>query len=219
MSLQTDFPEEALEEDYETQKSRRNLDSRKASRAEAEAPVYSLRHRIHMILEAGRGSGTLGLAFEVFLITLIVSNAVVVSLDSVQTLAAAYGQHFMVFEYVSVGIFTIEYALRLWSAPEDPRYCDRPFFDRLRYMLQPYMVIDLVAIAPAYIALFVPVVDLRILRLFRLFRLLKIARYSPAVTTLIHVLSLERRALFGTLLLLLCIMCLSAEGMYIIEGT
>jgi voltage-gated potassium channel len=85
-------------------------------------------------------------------------------------------------------------------------------------MVQPYMVIDLVAIAPAYIALFVPFADLRILRLFRLFRLLKIARYSPAVSTLIHVLSLERRALFGTLLLLLCITCLSAETMYIIEG-
>jgi voltage-gated potassium channel len=81
------------------------------------------------------------------------------------------------------------------------------------------MLIDFLAVAPAYIALFVPFVDLRILRLFRLFRLLKIARYSPAVATLIHVLSLERRALFGTLLLLLCIMSLCAEAMYIIEGS
>jgi voltage-gated potassium channel len=32
------------------------------------------------------------------------------------------------------------------------------------------------------------------------------------------VLSIERRALFGTLLLLLCITCLCAEGMYVIEG-
>jgi voltage-gated potassium channel len=172
-----------------------------------------------MILEGGRSSGRIGLAFEIFLIALIVSNAVVVSLDSVATLASVYGRYFLAFEYVSVAVFTVEYALRLWSAPEDPRFSDRPFMDRLRYMLQPYILIDLIAIVPAYIALFFPIADLRILRLFRLFRLLKIARYSPAVTTLIHVLSLERRALFGTLLLLLCIMCLSAEGMYIIEGT
>jgi voltage-gated potassium channel len=219
LSSQTDFPEEALEDEYETPKSRRQIESRRASRAEAQAAAHSLRHRVHMVLEAGRSSGSLGLAFEIFLIALIVSNAVVVSLDSVQTLAAAYGRYFLIFEYVSVAVFTVEYGLRLWSAPEDPRYADRPVVDRLRYMLQPYMVIDLVAVAPAYIALFMPVADLRILRLFRLFRLLKIARYSPAVTTLIHVLSHERRALFGTLLLLLCIMCLSAEGMYIIEGT
>ena len=178
----------------------------------------SLRHKVHLVLEAGRSSGRLGLLFEIFLIVLIIANAVAVSLDSIPQYAAAYGRWFQWFEFTSVGIFTVEYALRVWTAPEDPRYAQRPFADRLRYIVQPYMVIDLVAIAPAYIALFMPFADLRILRLFRLFRLLKIARYSPAVSTLIHVLSLERRALFGTLLLLLCITCLCAEAMYIIEG-
>ena len=177
-----------------------------------------LRHRVHLVLEAGRSSGRLGLLFEICLIILIVANAVAVSLDSIPRFAAAYGRWFQAFELVSVAIFTVEYALRVWTAPEDPRYAERPFADRLRYIVQPYMIIDLVAIAPAYIALFVPFADLRILRLFRLFRLLKIARYSPAVSTLIHVLSLERRALFGTLLLLLCITCLCAEAMYVIEG-
>jgi voltage-gated potassium channel len=178
----------------------------------------NLRHKVHLVLEAGRSSGRLGLLFEIFLIVLIVTNAVAVSLDSVPSIAAVYGRWFQYFEFLSVAIFTVEYALRLWTAPEDPRFAERPLADRLRYVLQPYMLIDLVAIAPAYVALFMPFADLRILRLFRLFRLLKIARYSPAVSTLIHVLSIERRALFGTLLLLLCIMCLCAEGMYVIEG-
>ncbi len=170
-------------------------------------------------MEAGRSSGRLGLAFEIFLIVLIVGNAVAVSLDSVSQLAAAYGRYFLGFEYASVAIFTVEYLLRVWTVPEDPRYSARPVIDRLRYLAQPYMLIDFLAVAPAYIALFMPFVDLRILRLFRLFRLLKIARYSPAVATLSHVLSLERRALFGTLLLLLCMMSICAEGMYVIEGT
>jgi voltage-gated potassium channel len=189
------------------------------ARGPASNKQRALRHKVHVILEAGRSSGRLGLVFEIFLIVLIVANALAVSLDSVTELGAAYAPIFQIFEYVSVGIFTVEYALRVWTAPEDPRYAEQPVIDRLRYVLQPYMIIDLVAIAPAYIAIFVPFADLRILRVFRLFRLLKIARYSPAVTTLVHVLSLERRALFGTLLLLLCIMCFSAEGMYIIEGS
>jgi voltage-gated potassium channel len=171
-----------------------------------------------MVLESGRGAGSLGLAFEIFLIFLIVTNAVVVCLDSVQRISASYSEFFQYFEIGSVLIFTLEYAARVWTAPEDPRYSARPVRDRLLYILQPYMLIDLIAVAPALVALFVPFADLRILRLFRLLRLLKIARYSPAVTTLIHVLSLERRALFGTLILLLCIMCLCGEGMYIIEG-
>ncbi|HEX3663870.1 MAG TPA: cyclic nucleotide-gated ion channel [Rhizomicrobium sp.] len=174
---------------------------------------------MHLVMETGRSSGRLGLAFEIFLIVLIVGNAIAVSLDSVPKYAAVYGSYFRAFEYGSVAIFTVEYLLRVWTVPEDPRFASRPVIDRVRYLIQPYMLIDFLAVAPAYVALFMPFVDLRILRLFRLFRLLKIARYSPAVATLIHVLSLERRALFGTLLLLLCIMSLCAEGMYIIEGS
>lgn len=197
---------------------RKRLDLRSGAGGQGGRPRRPLRHRVHLILEAGRSSGRLGLAFEIFLIVLIVANALAVCLDSVPELGAAYGQYFQVFEYVSVAAFSVEYLLRVWSAPEDPRYAERPLVDRLRYVVQPYMLIDLIAIAPAYVALFVPFADLRILRLFRLFRLLKIARYSPAVSTLIHVLSLERRALFGTLLLLLCMTSLCAEAMYIAEG-
>jgi voltage-gated potassium channel len=178
-----------------------------------------VRHRVHLVLEAGRGSGPLGVAFEVFLIVLIVANAAAVTVESIAKYGIPYKVYFDTFEWFSVGIFTIEYALRLWSAPEDPRLAAMgPVQSRLRAMLQPYLLIDFIAIAPAYIALFMPVADLRILRLFRLLRLLKIARYSPAVTTLMHVLTAERRALFGTLLLALCVMSLSGECMYIIEG-
>lgn len=176
------------------------------------------RRRVHQILEAGRSAGKLGLIFEVLLIALITANVIAVTVESVPAIGSKYSTFFIDFEIVSMAIFTVEYFLRIWTAPEDPRFADKPFAGRLRFGLQPFMVIDLLAIAPTYLAIFVPMVDLRILRMFRLMRLLKMARYSPAVATLVHVLSLERRALFGTLLLLLCVMCMSAEAMYIIEG-
>ncbi|HEY5239709.1 MAG TPA: cyclic nucleotide-gated ion channel [Rhizomicrobium sp.] len=176
------------------------------------------RYRVHEIMESGRSSGPLGIAFEAFLILLIVANVAAVTVETVPPIGATYHKWFGYFEIFSVVIFTIEYALRLWTAPEDPRFADNPVRGRLRFALQPYMMIDLLAFAPAYIALFMPVADFRILRMFRLLRLLKMARYSPAVSTLVHVLSQERRALFGTLLLLLCVMCMSAEFMYVVEG-
>jgi voltage-gated potassium channel len=178
-----------------------------------------VRFRAHQVLEAGRGSGVVGIVFETFLIVLIVANAVAVTVESLPKYGIPYRVYFDYFEWFSVAVFTVEYALRLWTAPDDPRFAaSGPIKSRLRSMIQPFMVIDIVAIAPAYLALFFPVADLRILRLFRLLRLLKIARYSPAVSTLMHVLSVERRALFGTLLLTLCVMALSGECMYIIEG-
>jgi voltage-gated potassium channel len=181
-------------------------------------PRRRLRRRVHAVMEAGRGSGPVGLAFEIFLIVLITCNALAVTFESIPEIGTTYRDLFNAFEIVSVVIFTIEYVLRIWTAPEDPRYSGSAVTGRLRMMLHPYMLIDLISIVPAYAAIFVPTVDLRILRLFRLFRLLKIARYSPAVSTLIHVLSSERRALFGTLLLTLCVMSIMAEFMYIVEG-
>ena len=80
------------------------------------------------------------------------------------------------------------------------------------------MVIDFLSIAPAYVALFIPFIDLRFLRLIRLLRLLKIARYSPALSTLAQVLAEERRALYGTVLLLLCAMVFAAAAMHVVEG-
>ena len=177
-----------------------------------------LRRRVYFILDAAHAAGPLGLAYEAALIALIIANVFAVVLESVPSIRSQWQGAFDGFEAVSVVLFSLEYLARLWSAPEDPRFAGSTVLGRLRYALQPLMLVDFLAIAPSYIAFFVPFVDLRMLRLFRLLRLLKIARYSPALATFAHVIVSERRALIGTLLLLLCVMCFSAEAMYLAEG-
>src|SRR5580704_6897506 len=81
-----------------------------------------VRHRVHLILEAGRGSGVIGIAFETFLIILITANAVAVTLESVPKYGIPYRTYFDYFEWFSVAVFTVEYGLRLWTAPDDPRF-------------------------------------------------------------------------------------------------
>ena len=189
------------------------------TRTLAEAPRHGLRRRVQFILDSGHAAGMLGAIYEIALIALIVANVFAVVLETVPSIRQAGGIFFNMFEAVSVAIFTVEYGLRLWSAAEDPRFIAYgPWRGRLRCALQPLMIIDFLAFAPSYLALVFPFVDLRMLRLFRLLRILKIARYSPALTTFAHVIVSERRALLGTLLLLLCVMCFSAEAMYLIEG-
>ena len=179
----------------------------------------SLRARLHHVLEGGHMAGTPGAVLELFLITLIVSNVAAAALETVPSVFARYGGALRAFEYFSVAVFTIEYALRLWTAPEDPRFRKtRLLKARLRYALQPLMIIDFLAIAPSYLGLFLPIADLRFLRIFRLLRLLKIARYSPALATLWHVIVSERRALIGTLVLLLGVTVVFAQLMYLAEG-
>jgi voltage-gated potassium channel len=183
------------------------------------APKKRLRRRVQFILDAGHMAGPAGAIFETCLIVLIVANVLAVTLESVPSIRRAAPEFFTAFEAVSVVLFTLEYLARLWSVPDDPRYAGlSPWKARLRCVLQPLMIVDLLAIAPTYIELIAPIIDLRMLRLFRLLRILKIARYSPALTTFAHVIVSERRALIGTLLLLICVMCFSAEAMYVAEG-
>ncbi len=176
------------------------------------------RHRVYVVLEGGRTGGIIGYVVEAVLITLIVGNVLAYTLQSIPTIDARFATFFSVLETFSVGIFTVEYLVRLWTAPEDPTCKRGRWLGRLRYALRPMMLIDFLSIAPAYIALFIPFIDLRFLRLIRLLRLLKIARYSPALSTLAQVLAEERRALYGTVLLLLCAMVFAAAAMHVVEG-
>ena len=179
----------------------------------------SLRHRLYVVLEGGQASGIAGAIVDGVLIALILANVAAYTLQSVPAIEHAWLGDLVEFEIASVAIFTIEYALRLWSAPEDPLLAHYSTFKgRLRYAMRPLMIIDFLAIAPTYLAPFFPLLDFRILRLVRLLRLLKIARYSPALSTLVQVVAEERRALFGTLLLMLCATVFAAATMHAAEG-
>jgi voltage-gated potassium channel len=177
------------------------------------------RHKAYLILEGGRSGGFFGHVIEAVLITLIVSNVLAYTLQTIPAFDAEFGVAFLWLERISVAIFTIEYIARIWTAPEDPTTIRGRYLSRVNFALRPMMIIDFLSIAPAYVALFIPFVDLRFLRLIRLLRLLKIARYSPALSTLAQVLAEERRALYGTVLLLLCAMVFAAAAIHVVEGS
>jgi voltage-gated potassium channel len=178
-----------------------------------------LRRDAYLALEGGRLGGPVGLVVEAILVTLIVLNVIAYTLQSIPRYERDYADFFYLFEIVSLVVFSVEYALRLWTATEDPSARERgPFLGRIYYATRPLMVIDFFAIAPSIAALFVPFLDLRVLRLFRLLRLLKIARYSPALSALARVITDERRALYGSLLLFLCALLLFAAAMHAVEG-
>jgi voltage-gated potassium channel len=177
------------------------------------------RRRVYLALEGGRAGGPVGAIVESVLIALIVLNVAAYTLQSVPAFEDTHRHAIAVFELVSIGMFALEYLLRLWTAPEDPLGGEHgPVLGRIRFALRPMMVVDFLAFAPAIVALFVPFADLRVLRLFRLLRLLKIARYSPALSALARVLVDERRALYGSVLLFACALLLFAAAMHAVEG-
>ena len=144
------------------------------------------RAKVHDILEVGDGN-PIGRVVNVFLIVLIIANGLAFAAETVSSVYQRWGPELEAFNIFSVIVFTVEYVLRLWSSVEIPLYRRLPHWRaRLNFALRPMMIIDLLAILPWYVYLFVPfdLRALRVLRLFRLFRLLKLLRYSPALLTL-----------------------------------
>jgi len=176
------------------------------------------KRRLYHILERGRPDDRVSQIVDWALIALIVANVAAAVAATVEPFFQQYRDAFGIFELVSVAVFTVEYACRLWVSTEHPSFGGQgPIAARLKFVASPFGLIDLLAILPFYIGLFVPFADLRVLRIFRLLRLLKLARYSPALATLWQVLVSERRALAAALLIMIILLIVSSTAMYYIE--
>lgn len=179
---------------------------------------YTTRRALFMALEGGHTEHFPSRLFDYAMTVLILANLTCIALESVPSIAAAYGDYLVAFDMVSVAIFTTEYVLRLWVAMEHPLVrAQGPLLGRLRFAVTPMMLIDFIAIAPAYFAAAFQV-DTRALRLFRIARFLRLARTSPALATLGLVIVNERRALAGTVLMILGLSFMSATAMHLAEG-
>ena len=153
--------------------------------------------------------------FLVILIVIAVAEAV---LDTEPTIVAGRERYFDALE-LSIGIiFLVEYVARAWVAPNNPRFAQSRF-PRLRYMVTPIAIIDLLAVLPALFAFGgAPSLLLRFFRVLRLLRLAKLGRTSRAwhhIRDAVY----ERRYEFGLILFLLLVTILvSGSLLYLAEA-
>lgn len=181
------------------------------------APSHTVRRRLYEILERSSVNDPVVHAVHLFLILMIVVNVAAVVLESVSEIHQAYRTAFIVIEIASGLIFTLEYAARLWCAPEHlPWMHFRPWRARLQWALHPLSLIDFVAILPFYLGYW-DVGGLRALLLLRLFRFFKLARYSPGLASLVDAIYVERRALVACGVILFGAILLAASVMHLVE--
>jgi len=120
-------------------------------------------------------------------------------------------------EYASLAVFCFEYLLRLYSAPENPRWRARSL-PRLRQATTFSMVVDLLAIVPTLLELVGGHgLDLRFLRVFRLLRLLKLTRYTSAVEVLYQVVRREWQVMFAAVFVMMLLVVFTASVGYLFE--
>ncbi|WP_343232582.1 cyclic nucleotide-gated ion channel [Microvirga antarctica] len=176
-----------------------------------------MRRRLYGILERSAVDEPLVHAVHIGLILLIVINVTAVVLESVPAIRHDYRTLFIAIETVSGVVFTVEYALRLWCAPEyPPWHAMSPLRARLRWLISPQSLIDFLAIVPFYAAYW-DAGGLRAFLLLRLFRFFKLARYSPGLTSLMDAIHAERRALIACGVILLGAVLIAASAMNLVE--
>lgn len=176
-----------------------------------------LRRTVYHLLGGDGHDDALVKALDWFLIAMIVLNVLAVVLESLEHLSIAHGPAFHAFDLFSVGVFSLEYLLRLWTAVEldDPRF-RHPVLGRLRWAVSPMAIIDLLAVLPFYLGMFVEL-DLRAIRVLRVLRVFKLGRYSMAMSVMVSVARQEGRAISAVLFVMMVVLVFTSSLMYLFE--
>ncbi len=178
------------------------------------------RAAFYRVLETSSGGPTLSRFVDLGLIALIALSVVAVIFESVPEFGRDHATALYWFEVFTVSVFTVEYGLRIWCAPENPAYAGMTATRaRLRFIVSFHAIIDLLAILPFYLLMlgWFGGLDARFLRAVRLLRVLKLTRYSSALNMLVVTINDNARALAASFLILLTVMLLAATGMYYFE--
>ena len=176
---------------------------------QAEEQLGGWRAKAHeIIFESDTRAGK---AFDIALILAIMVSVAVVMIESVEALNARFGTVLRAAEWTFTGLFTIEYLLRLLCVGRPMRYA-RSFFG----------VVDLVAVLPTYLSIFLPgaqyALVVRTLRILRIFRVLKLAHHLSETQVLVRALLLSRRKITVFLFVVFTLVVILGSLMYLIEG-
>jgi voltage-gated potassium channel len=178
----------------------------------------SLRRRVYEELEPAARQQQ-GLSPANLVLTILILVAVAAAILETETLISGGRERlFRLLELLLGGIFLVEYAARIWIAPENPAYAGHRF-PRLRYATTPIAVIDLLAILPTFFAFGGGgTLLLRFFRILRMLRLAKLGRTSRAWTHIVEAIHDRRYELSLTLGILLIAMLLGGSLIYLAEA-
>ncbi len=153
------------------------------------------------------------------LVLLIVINVVLAVIETLPPIRGEYGLLLSKLQIASGVVFLLEYLARLYVADMHPplrRY--GPVGARLRYAVQVDAIVDLIAALPLILVFLLPNNAVTVVIILRLMRFLKLARYSPALRSLLQAVASERWALMGATLIVSGVILLAATVMHLVEG-
>ncbi len=177
----------------------------------------SFRQKVHALVFPSPFGGNLHHFFDNFIVFWVIVSVIAVIFESVHSIHYLLHLEFIILDAIAVGIFTLEYCLRIYSCVENPSM-KHALGGRIKQAKSTSAIIDLLAILPFFLEFFLNhLLDLRFLRVFRLLRLLKLTRYTGATATLTRVISREWPVLAASAFVMLLLVIMTASLGYLFE--
>jgi voltage-gated potassium channel len=150
--------------------------------------------------------------------TLIVLSSLFAILETEPSIAKGHRHLLGDLETGFAMLFLFEYVARVWASAEDPKF-GPGLMGRIRYMISPPAIVDLIALAPVLFAFGVSEVFLvRAFRFIRILRLARLGRFSNALHYIGKAIAARRDELLIALSFGLLLMVVSSTLLYLTEG-
>ena len=177
----------------------------------------TLRQKVHALVFPGTYGGKLQELFDGFIAVCVLLSVFAVIMESVHSVSYMLNIQFVILDAVMVGVFTLEYVMRMYSCVEEPGF-KSPVAGRFKQATTVSTFIDLLAILPFFLeGLLNHLFDLRFLRVFRLTRLLKLTRGNDATATLVKVLSREWPVISASAFIMILLVIMTASLGFLFE--
>ena len=174
-----------------------------------------MKKRIFDIIQIGQKGDMPSMLFDWFIVVVIILNVLSMFLETFDGLAPFYGL-FKAVEDITVVIFCIEYALRIWTAEYlYPNLSKEKA--KVRFLVSFDGVVDLLTILPFFfLSGFIVFRMLRVVRIFHLFRIN--AQYDSfnVITTVLYE---KRNQILSSVFIIVILMLASSLCMYNVEHT
>jgi len=188
----------------------------------------SFRERIYHFIDNEEEQSVGSQTFEIIITILILMSIVAIVLESFSFIQLAYGFYFDTFENITLGIFTVEYLLRIYTA--DFKFKEAPTWGNAAWKLikSGSGLVDLLAISPIFFQIFASVglinmasQDLRFVRILKITRLLRVFKmnsFTNSIAVIVDVCVEKRHDLGITVFVTFILLFVSATLMWYLEG-
>ena len=158
-----------------------------------------------------RDDSKTGRWFDIGVMALILISVSLVIIDSVDSVDKTFHEIFVLTEWVFTILFTIEYLMRIYAAP-----------NRWKYMTSFFGIVDFLAIAPSYIGIFVPgtrhLLIIRILRILRIFRIFQMGHFVSEGSIMASALKASKIKILVFMVSIWIVAMLLGALMYMVEA-